>query len=117
MKSPNECRDMSRLTCRFMAELSRHPADSISAEEILELLDTADLWRRSERFDALLDTLACTLPQAQQSILEHLRTAAGEATGVNPQNLLKQGFKGKELGKAIRNERLARIARVLNPSS
>ena len=117
MKSPNDCRDMSRLVCRFMAELSRHPADSLSAEDTLELLDAADLWRRSERFDALLDTLACTLPEAQQSLLEQLHAAAGEATGVDPQDLLKQGFKGKELGEAIRNERLARITRVLNPSS
>src|SRR5690554_445077 len=102
MKSPNDCRDMSRLVCHFIAELSRHPADSISAEEILELLDTADLWRRSERFDVLLETLACTLPEAQQSLLEQLHAAAGEATSVNPQDLLKQGFKGKELGEAIR---------------
>ena len=114
MKTPNECRDMTHLVCLFMAELSEGNNANLSAEKTLALLGQADLWRRAERFEALLQTLACTASEAQRPVIERLRAAADVATEVSPRELLAQGYKGKALGEAIHRERLARISRILN---
>ncbi|GGC61259.1 multifunctional CCA tRNA nucleotidyl transferase/2'3'-cyclic phosphodiesterase/2'nucleotidase/phosphatase [Marinobacter halophilus] len=115
MKSPNDCRDMTHLVCLFMHRLAIHETRTVTPEDIMELLDKADLWRRPERFEQLLDTLACTTGAELAELIGQLRLAAQSAQDVSPQDLLKQGFHGKELGEAIRNERLARITQVLTP--
>lgn len=109
MKTPNECRDMTHLVCLFMAQLSETGRTGLAPQQALELLGQADLWRRAERFEALLQTLACTTTASGDSAIRQLRTAADAATSVNPRDLLAQGYKGKELGEAIQAERLARI--------
>ncbi|WP_372964519.1 multifunctional CCA tRNA nucleotidyl transferase/2'3'-cyclic phosphodiesterase/2'nucleotidase/phosphatase [Marinobacter sp.] len=112
MKCPNDCRDLTHLVCLYAEWLSNCKDTNLPASGVLDMLDQADLWRRSERFEQLLATLACT---AHSDFVEQLSTAAQVAAGVNPQDLLKQGFTGKELGNAIRNERLARITQALTP--
>ncbi|MFO8140675.1 MAG: multifunctional CCA tRNA nucleotidyl transferase/2'3'-cyclic phosphodiesterase/2'nucleotidase/phosphatase, partial [Marinobacter sp.] len=95
--------------------LAGQNARAVTPEVTLELLNQADLWRRPERFEQLLDTLVCTLGAEQAEFIASLRLAAQSAQDVSPQHLLKQGFQGKALGEAIRNERLARITQVLTP--
>ncbi|MEP3563383.1 MAG: multifunctional CCA tRNA nucleotidyl transferase/2'3'-cyclic phosphodiesterase/2'nucleotidase/phosphatase [Marinobacter sp.] len=112
MKSPNDCRDLTRLVCLFADWLSQHNDGTLPPEAVLDMFDQADLWRRPERFEQLVVALACT-PHKQH--VEPLNRAAESAKDVSPQELLKQGFKGKELGNAIRNERLARITQALAP--
>lgn len=114
MKSPNDCRDMTHLVCLFMHRLTGHKTQAIIPEDALELLDQADIWRRAERFEQLIDTLLCTAGTDMAEFVDQLRTAARSALEVSPQALIKQGFAGKELGAAIRNERLQRIRQVLN---
>ncbi|HLV78401.1 MAG TPA: multifunctional CCA tRNA nucleotidyl transferase/2'3'-cyclic phosphodiesterase/2'nucleotidase/phosphatase [Marinobacter sp.] len=115
LKSPTDCRDMVRLVCRFMSHLGT--GGRLTPERVLSLLESADLWRRRERFDALAATLACTLPPAQAPLLELLRAAAGEALLVQPKALVAQGFQGKELGQEIRRQRLRCVARILDASA
>ncbi|GHD50149.1 tRNA nucleotidyltransferase (CCA-adding enzyme) [Marinobacter persicus] len=116
MKTPNDCRDMTHLVCLFMTELDGISKNGLAPQQALELLGRADLWRRAERFETLLQTLACTANPSLYPILEQLRAAADAASGVNPRDLLAQGYKGKELGEAIQHERLARITHALNHS-
>ena len=113
MKSPNECRDLTHLVCRYTEWLAACEEPVVPPEKALEMLDQADLWRRPERFQQLLDTLACSTHGRHTRHIEQLRTAAQAATSVSPRVLLQQGFKGKELGDAIRNERLACITQAL----
>ena len=112
MKSPNDCRDLTRLLCLFTGWLSQHNGAALPPESVLDMFDQADLWRRPERFDQLLAALTCT---PHQQLVKPLKLAAETAKGVSPQDLLKQGYKGKELGNAIRNERLTRITQALAP--
>ncbi|QBM15937.1 multifunctional CCA protein [Marinobacter sp. JH2] len=112
MKSPNDCRDLTRLVCLFTDWLSQYTDSTLPPEAMLEMFDHADLWRRPERFEQLVTALACT-PYKQH--VGPLNSAAESARDVSPQELLKQGFKGKELGNAIRNERLGRITLALAP--
>ncbi|MBN7770787.1 multifunctional CCA tRNA nucleotidyl transferase/2'3'-cyclic phosphodiesterase/2'nucleotidase/phosphatase [Marinobacter daepoensis] len=121
MKSPVECREMAHLVCLFTAKLrSLASARDITPEETLALLDQADLWRRPERFETLLDTLPCTLDHGNserngESDTSHfLEKAARHAKNVTPQPFLQRGIQGKALGEAIRNERLRRITEVMS---
>ncbi|WP_372986812.1 multifunctional CCA tRNA nucleotidyl transferase/2'3'-cyclic phosphodiesterase/2'nucleotidase/phosphatase [Marinobacter sp.] len=118
MKAPNDCRDLARLACHFksaLADLSSGKGSTVSA--LLELLDYADLWRREARFQALLQVLDCALSEDLGAQVHALQFAARAAAGVNPRELLTQGFKGKALGEAIRAERLKRIEQALPASN
>ncbi|KPQ29269.1 MAG: tRNA nucleotidyltransferase (CCA-adding enzyme) [Marinobacter excellens HL-55] len=113
MKSPNDCRDMVHLVCLFMQSLPDHEAGAITPEAAMALFDQADIWRRAERFEHLVDTLLCTTGTDRAEFIDQLRTAARAALEVSPQAFIKQGLSGQELGAAIRNERLQRIRQIL----
>ncbi|MBW4934339.1 multifunctional CCA tRNA nucleotidyl transferase/2'3'-cyclic phosphodiesterase/2'nucleotidase/phosphatase [Marinobacter sp. F4206] len=120
LKAPNDCQNLACLVAEFIPAI-RHPDATgtglISAENLLSLLDAADLWRRPERFAALLKVLACALPKSDQPTLQLLEQSANCASGVEPRTLMAEGFKGKALGEAIRHERLRRIEQALSHSS
>jgi tRNA nucleotidyltransferase (CCA-adding enzyme) len=80
------------------------------ADVLLAVLDEADIWRRADRFTVLLQTLNCALPDTEQEKLGWLESAQRAATGVQAKELMAQGYRGKELGHAIRHERLRRIS-------
>jgi tRNA nucleotidyltransferase (CCA-adding enzyme) len=113
MKVPNESRELAGLATTFMPELAEVPSDSITADKLLMLLNTADYWRRPERFSALLRVLSCTLPAPALSMAGLLSMAARAASGVEPKALMAHGFTGKELGQAIHQQRLQRIQQAL----
>jgi len=107
LKAPNECIAMVRLVAATApAVQSTKP---LEAEKLLALLNTADAWRRPDRFAVLLGTLGCLVPGESASNLEHLRNALEAANTVNAQSLIAEGFSGKALGDAIHSERLQRI--------
>lgn len=110
LKAPNDCQDLARLTTGLLPKIRsmtcHHP------ETLLGLLDEADVWRRADRFLVLMGALRCALPDTEQSKLEWLESAQRAAAGVEAKELMQQGFKGKELGLAIRNERLRRISEL-----
>lgn len=117
LKAPNDCQKLARLTVIFIPAIRQLDPVRPDAGTLLELLEKADFWRRPERFSNLISVLGCALEPADRILLEPLRNAADVASGVDPQTLMKQGFSGKELGQAIRAERLARIARIVSRSS
>ena len=80
----------------------------------MELLDTADFWRRPDRFGVLLGTLACTLQSEPAHLVQQLELAAHRAQSVTPHPFLQKGIQGKALGEAIRKERVARITEALH---
>jgi tRNA nucleotidyltransferase (CCA-adding enzyme) len=108
LKAPNDCQNLARLATAFTAQIRNIHPQHPEGETLLNLLDQADLWRRPERFSQLLNVLECALP-GEPSPLNLLRTASEAATGVDPKALLAEGYKGKELGSAIRSARLKRI--------
>ncbi|MDO6822707.1 multifunctional CCA tRNA nucleotidyl transferase/2'3'-cyclic phosphodiesterase/2'nucleotidase/phosphatase [Marinobacter sp. 1_MG-2023] len=118
LKAPNDCQQLARLAAAFLPEIGKLDLAQPDAGHLLELLENADLWRRPERFSSLLSVLGCALGAGSQKRLEPLESAADSAQGVDPKTLMEKGFSGKELGEAIRSERLARIAQaVSSPTS
>ncbi len=110
LKAPNNCQDLARLTTSLMPQI--RSMTHYRAETLLDVLDEADVWRRADRFTELLQALRCALPDTEQTKLGWLESAQHAATGVQAKELMAQGFKGKELGRAIRNERLRRISEL-----
>lgn len=108
LKAPNDCQNLARLTTDLIPQV--HTMTGFQAETLLVLLDKADVWRRADRFERLLQALNCALPDTDQEKLGWLASAQHATTGVQTKDLMAQGFAGKELGKAIRNERLRRIS-------
>ncbi len=113
---PTACRELALLVGEF--HLHAHRAFELRPDTVLGLLDRLDVWRRPERLDLFL--LACQAdvrgrhgreddpyPQA-----DYLRRAQREAATVDIGALLARGLAGAELGRALRGERLARIAEL-----
>ena len=113
LKAPNDSKNLARLTAELLPAVA-DSANTPDADQLMALFDAADLWRRPERFADLLVVLACALPQNRQGAIASIELAAQAAAGVEPRTLLAQGFKGKALGEAIRQERLRRIEQVLS---
>ena len=107
LKAPNDCVAMARLVA--ITAPAMESAQAPEAEKILTLLDTADAWRRPERFATLLDTLGCVVQSDSCNHLKCLEDALEAANAVSAQLLMAEGFTGKALGEAIHSERLRRI--------
>ena len=115
LKAPNDCKNLARLVTSFTPALTgaNFTEGVPPPEQVFALLDAADLWRRPERFSALTATLACTLAKTDRAALATLEQAATSAAGVEPKALIAEGYSGRALGKAIRQERQRRIREIL----
>ena len=56
LRAPSECRDLALLAARFHGDI--HRAGELRAETIIKLFQSADAWRRPERFNHLLQVCA-----------------------------------------------------------
>ncbi|MCQ4286862.1 multifunctional CCA addition/repair protein [Pseudomonas stutzeri] len=112
-KAPRDCQELAMLAGEFLA-LS-HGALTLSALMLFELLQHFDIYRRPERFELFL--AACEMdarvrvdfaiggyPQA-----DYLRGAAESARAVQVKPLIERGYKGAELGEALKLERLEAV--------
>ena len=84
------------------------------AEELLQLLESLDAFRRLERLELFLS--ACEIiddsPTAPVKS-QRLRKAFSLASSVDPMPIIQQGFKGPDIGKAIYAQQLQKIAEGL----
>ena len=109
-KAPKDCQELA-LQVGAMHTHS-HRALELKASTLLELLQGFDVFRRPQRFEEFI--AACEMDARGRLGLEqrdypqaaYLRGAMQAARAVAVQPLLEQGFKGPELGEALRLERL-----------
>ncbi len=115
LKVPRECQDLALLVGAF-----RHQADmamQLAGAALFELLQHFDIYRRHERFELCIEawrTIARSdarsappaYPQAQ-----YLVGAAMAARAVEVKALIEQGYKGAELGEALKAERRHAVER------
>ncbi len=109
-KVPRDCQELARLVGEYHTHC--HRALELRPTTVLELLQSFDVYRRPQRFEEFLAASEmdargrhgledCDYPQA-----EYLRGAAQAARAVVVQPLLEKGYKGAELGEALKRERL-----------
>lgn len=112
-KVPRECQELAMLAGEFHTQA--HKAAALSASELFELIQRFDIYRRPERFEHFLavcemDALDRTgHPPYEDLQTDYLRGAADAARGVPVKPLIEQGYKGAELGEALKRERLRAI--------
>lgn len=112
-KVPRDCQELARLVGEFHTHC--HRALELRPNTVLELLQSFDVYRRPQRFEEFLAASEmdargrhgledCDYPQA-----DYLRGAAQAARAVAVQPLLEKGYKGAELGEALKRERLSAL--------
>ena len=109
-KAPKDCQELALLVGQYHTH--GHRALELKASTLLELLQSFDVYRRPQRFEEFI--VACEMDARGRKGLEqrsypqadYLRGAASAARGVAVQPLLEKGFKGPELGEALKRERL-----------
>ena len=109
-KVPRDCQELALLVGQYHTH--GHRALELKASTLLELLQSFDVYRRPQRFEEFI--AACEMDARGRKGLEdrsypqadYLRGAAAAARAVAVQPLLEKGFKGPELGEAIKRERL-----------
>ena len=109
-KVPRDCQELALLVGEYHTH--GHRALELKASTLLELLHNFDVYRRPQRFEEFV--VACEMDARGRKGLEqrsypqaaYLRGAAKAAREVAVAPLLEKGFKGPELGEALKRERL-----------
>jgi len=108
---PNACRDLARHAVRH-----RHPlqgATDLSPESLLGLLNGVDALRRSGRFGELLQVCAADAAASQRVFnADYLQQALAAVLSVNAEGLQQQGLSGRDIGRALQQQRIEAIARL-----
>lgn len=121
LKVPNNYRKLAERVMRYHGHC--HRALELRPGTVVDLLQRLEAFRQAEGLDAFL--LACEadakgrpgfedrpFPQA-----DWLRAARAAAAGVSVEPLLAQGFRGAELGEALRRARIRAVAEIRRAQS
>lgn len=109
-KVSKDCQELALLVGQYHTH--GHRALELKASTLLELLQSFDIYRRPQRFEEFIASCEMDargrkgLEQRSYPQADYLRGAAKAARAVAVQPLLEQGFKGPELGEALKRERL-----------
>lgn len=109
LKVPNDCKELAVASGTLLEGVAAESRPC--AEQVQALIDQGDGWRRPERFERLLLVLESAGVSTQWITL--LARAREQASQVDPQALMAEGYKGKALGEAIQRERYRRIRDVV----
>ncbi|MDG9852816.1 multifunctional CCA addition/repair protein [Pseudomonas nitroreducens] len=109
-KVPRDCQELARLVGEYHTHC--HRALELRPTTVLELLQSFDVYRRPQRFEEFLAASEMDargrhgLEDRDYPQAEYLRGAAQAARAVAVRPLLEKGYKGAELGEALKRERL-----------
>ena len=108
---PNACRELARLALQQRQRLQT--ATTLSAEALLALLNSVDAFRRADRFAELLLVCAADAAAGQRKFnSDYLQQALAAAQSVSAGDLQQQGLSGKEIGRALQQQRIEAIKHV-----
>ena len=102
IRLPNDVRDMALYLQQHLATLND---EQLNSNELLALCNQLDLWRRPERFHALLkaaEVANCGPLKLQQPLIN----ATEAAKKISPQQFIAQGIKGADIKTALEQARL-----------
>ncbi|MBB1398627.1 tRNA nucleotidyltransferase [Pseudoalteromonas sp. SG44-8] len=109
IRLPNDVRDLALQLNAHQATLS---SQTITAQQLLSCCNQLDLWRRPERFEAVLK--AVEINQAASLANQKLLTATKAAKAINPQQFITQGIKGAAIKTALEQARLEILQQYFN---
>lgn len=114
-KVPRTFKELSIAVYRLLAAILTK--DFLPTENLLQLLEQSDAFRRGERLEQILATceiLACHMPKelTVKLILEQIAAGFAAAKTVSVESLIATGLTGAKLGKALRQARLEAVKKT-----
>lgn len=108
-RAPNRFRELARLTA--LHHLSALHAPELSVDELLELFNRLDIFRRPERFDDFIVATQAIANAHQLAFDSDWLLAAAKLTkSVDVQAIIAQGYEGQALATKLQEERHNKIA-------
>lgn len=111
LRIPNDYRDLARMVVRYHQRYPEIP--DMDAAELLDMLQAMDAFRRPERMEDFITVCEAVHGadnhRVTASPANFLRKARDAAAAVNASSLGDTGLTGAEIGKRIREERVAAI--------
>jgi tRNA nucleotidyltransferase (CCA-adding enzyme) len=108
---PNTCRELAEMALRQREQV--HTANALSATELLELLNTLDAFRRTDRFGDFLQVCEADARACHRDFNGvYLRKVLTAAQSVRTDALQKQGLSGREIGEALNRQRITEIEKT-----
>lgn len=106
LKMPADSRDLALLAARYGNSIA--DADELTPEELFELLEATDAFRRPERFHALSRAALAGEPELDRA-RTRLGTALAAAASVDAAAIARSGATPAEIGRRVAEARLAAI--------
>jgi tRNA nucleotidyltransferase (CCA-adding enzyme) len=117
LRVPHDCRELAVLAARHHIQI--HRAEGLKPSTIVKLLETADAFRRPDRFELLLDACACdfhgrpgfeTLPYAPAP---RLREALAAARAVDAGAIARERSEARKIAAAVHEARVLAVKHAL----
>jgi tRNA nucleotidyltransferase (CCA-adding enzyme) len=103
---PGDYRDLARLVSKYHSVYTSIP--DLNSEELLNLLESLDAFRRRKRFNDFLE--ACQIIyQINNKVASKVKKTLALAQSVDIHAFVKQGLKGVEIKEAIHKARVKLI--------
>lgn len=110
---PSQVTQLAKLVCRWHGDI--HKSDELTPEQCLQVMEGCDVWRKPEQFEALLavseaDSRGRTgFEVAEYPQSSRWRFWLQQVQSVTAQSFVEQGLIGRDIQKAMRNERIQRL--------
>lgn len=110
---PSQVTQLAKLVCRWHGDI--HKSDELTPEQRLQVMEGCDAWRKPEQFEALLavseaDSRGRTgFEVAEYPQSSRWRFWLQQVQSVTAQSFVEQGLIGRDIQKAMRNERIQRL--------
>lgn len=113
LRAPNEYRHLAVMVCKQHSNV--HRAAELKASTMLKVLNSFDVWRKPHNLDNVL--LCCQADHAGRKGLENTRypqkerfkSAYQAALSVNVQDVIADGFKGKDIREELSKRQIEAI--------
>ncbi len=110
IKAPNSYSELAILAAKFALPLTK----TLSAEQLLEIFNLADGWRKPDRFSELLEVVsyqcASTPQYADTDLILH---ALHAAAGIDTRPIIQAGFQGAAIKSELDKQRTRVIAQII----
>jgi len=110
LKAPKAYSELSLLLHRCYSDL--HSLKTLTPEQLQNLIQQGDFLRRPERLPALLRAFAL-LEEPSENLATNLADLINEFSQIDAKHFIAQGYKGAELGAALKQERIRLCADFL----